>query len=154
MWLLINIILALVVSYIIYNTALSFLGLYIPFKQSILPVFLFAISAFISKVILKASPIVHTIIMVNVCTIISYVFNHTLFILNLSASLLTFIILIFGSLLFICPLLNKFGISFTIIDFNSLDWIIFNIGELFIPTVCLVFNRVKKFSFINKIIIK
>lgn len=152
MWLLINVILALIASYIIYNTALSFLGLYIPFKQTIFPILLFAILLFISKIIFKAPPIVHTIILVNICTIITYLFNRISFILNLCASLLTINIIIIGSLLIVCPLLNKLEVSLTNINFNTLDWIILNIGELSIPMIFLIVNRTNKFSLINQII--
>ncbi len=151
MWLLINIILTLIASYIIYNTALSFLGLYIPFKRTVFPILLFSMLLFISKIVFKASPIVHTIILVNICAIITCLFNRIGFILSLCASLITIIIII-GSLLIVCPLLNNFGVNLTTISFNNLDWIILNIGELFIPLLFLMVNRMNKFSLINQII--
>ena len=152
MWLLINIILTLIASYIIYNTALSFLGLYIPFKRTAFPILLFAILLFLSKMVFMAPPIVHTIILVNICSIITYLFNRIGFILNLCASLITIIIIIIGSLLIVCPLLNKFGVNLTTINFNTLDWIILNIGELSIPLIFLIVNRMNQFSLINQII--
>ncbi len=154
MWLLINLILILIVCYIIYNTSLSFLGLYMPFKQTVLPILFFASIAFISKVILKATPIVHTLLMVSTCTIITYILSRKIFILNLCASLLTFIIMILGSLLVVFPLFNVFGFNLTIKNYYTINWIILNIGELSIPMVILILNRMNKFSLINKIISK
>lgn len=152
MWLLINFILALFVCYIIYNTALSFLGMYEPFKHTILPIILFGIIAYLSKIIMKTPPIVHTINMVSACVIIIYVFKRVRLILCLCASLLTFIIIILGSLFFACPLLNQFKINISTISFNNFEWIIFNIGEIFLPMVLLIINRIKKLSLIHQLI--
>lgn len=154
MWLLINMILALFASYIIYNTALSFLGLYIPFKKTILPVLLFTVLIYASKILFNAPPVVHTIMLVTICTIIIYLFNSTSLLLNLCASLFTVIILTIGNLLIACTLMDKLGGSLTIINYNTLDWVILNIGELSIPIIVLIINRTNKFSFINQIITK
>lgn len=154
MWLLINMILALFASYIIYNTALSFLGLYIPFKKTILPVLLFTVLVYTSKILFNAPPVVHTIMLVTICTMIIYLFNSTSLLLNLCASLFTVIILTIGNLLIACTLMDKLGESLTIINYNTLDWVILNIGELSIPMIVLIINRTNKFSFINQIITK
>jgi hypothetical protein len=154
LWLMINMILAVTTSYIIYNTALSFLGLYMPFKRTVFPILLFTVLLYISKVVFKAPPIVHTIIMVNICVLIIYLFNRVNFILNLCASLSIVIIIIIGNLLIVCPILNKLGISLANINFNTLDWIILNIGELSIPTIFLIVSRTNKLSLIKQILNK
>ena len=152
LWLLVNIILTLLASYIIYNTTLSFLGLYIPFLKSSFPIFLFALPIYISKFIFEAPPVMHTIMLVCICTILIYIFNNFSFIISLSVSLLTLIIIIIGSILIVCPLLVKFGFNLSIVNFKTINWVVLNIAELVAPTFVMILNKSKKFSIINQIV--
>lgn len=148
MYLFINIILSLYAGFIIYNLSLAFLNIYNPIKQSILSVFSFAFLIFISKYVLLTPPIIHTVVLVILCTIFISLFHRVNIIISLISSLLTIIIIMLGSLLIICPLLNKFGFEITN-SFKSLDWLFLNIGELSIPTFILVITKVKKIPLIT-----
>lgn len=148
---LINIILSIYVCFVIYNLALSFIGVYKPIKKSISPMLLFAFFLFISKIIFNAPPLIHTVVVVIVCTVIVCIFNRMNIIISLISSLLVMIIIILGNLLLICPLLKSFGVNL-VNETNSIDWVIFTIGELFIPTIILIINKIKKKSLLSLIV--
>jgi len=146
LWLIINIILCLSASYIIYNTTLSFLGVYLTLKQLILPVAILGSILFLSKFIFKSNAIVHTVLIVILCSILVYLFNHVNFLISIISSLVTTIIITFGSLLFVCPFYQIIGLNLNNIDFKTIDWVILNIGELFIPLLVLIINKTFNFS--------
>lgn len=154
MWLGINIIIYFIAGYLIYNTALSFIGFHAPFKKNLLPISLLSTLMFISKIIIMTPPIIHTISLVCGCALLINLFTGNGFLQSLFLSLLTLIIIISGCLLFIYPILSKFGINISKIDYEGVNWIILNLGELSIPMLVLFINRLNKQTIINKIITK
>lgn len=149
-----NIFLAIYAGNIIYSLSLSFLGINYSIKQLFAPVLFFSLLIFISKFFLSLPPITHTVIIVILCTFFIYFFNnHIGFTLSMISSLLTMVIIVLGSLIIICPLLNKIGFEINN-DYESIDWIALNIGELSIPTIFLIINKVKKLSLIKLILSK
>ena len=151
MSLIFNITLSLYVGFIVYNLALSFLGIYIPIKQSIFPVFFFTFFIFLSKIVFYAPPIIHTIVLVFFCTLLISLFNKIDIIMSLLSSLLVMMIIILMSLLLVCPLIVKLGFKLTS-NFDSIDWLVLNLGELFSPSIIMVINRIKRTSLIKLII--
>lgn len=145
MWVLINIILSLITSFIIYNLVLSFCGVFLKLRKSFLPVLIFSIIIFISKYLLHNTSVVHTILLVLLCTLLIKIFNRIDFILCMIGTLLTFIIMIIMSTIIVCPLILKIGFTF---NMNSLEWVMLNFVELFTPFIALFIFRKKKRSII------
>ena len=110
--------------FISYQLALAFIGVFLPVKRVLLPVLLFSVIAYISKIILSTSATVHTIVVVLTCAGILYLLNKVNITLSLIGSLLAFTALTFGSMLLACPLFIKLGYIIPI-KFNGLNWLFY-----------------------------
>lgn len=143
-----KIILCLIVLTINYQLAITYLGMDIRFRNTILPSLLLATIAFVSKEFFNTSPVFHTIIIVFTCSIFLHIFNKIKIILSFIGSLLSFITLTMGSLLLACPFLAHIGIKISN-ETNSMNWIYLNIAELVIPLLILIILKIKKISIIK-----
>lgn len=72
--------------------------------------------------------------------------------MSLISSLLMIIIEMIGGLLLVYPLLDMFGIELVIDNYESINWFCLNIGELFIPSIILIINKIKRTSLIKQIL--
>lgn len=105
-----------------------------------------------SKLVFHAPPIIHTIVLVFFCTLFISLFNKVDIILSLLSSLIVMILIIHISLLLVCPLIVKFGFKIAN-NYDSIDWLLLNVGELFIPSIIMIVNRIKRTS-LMKLIVK
>jgi hypothetical protein len=130
---------------ICYLLALSFIGISQPFKKLIIPILLFSIIGYISKIYFNASASTHTVVVVLTCTGLLYLYSKINIILSIIGSLLSFTTLTFGSLLLACPFFNKLGYSIPL-KFNGLKWLSLALLELIVPLIVLVLIKKNKFS--------
>ena len=143
-----NVILSLLILTVNYQLALSYIGVIIHYKKTIIPSLLLSAIAYTSKIVFCAPPMLHTIIIVIACTLIIHYLNNIKFIFSLVGSLLSFITLTLGSLLLACPLLIRIGIRIPN-ETNSISWIYLNLAEVITPTIVLIVLRLKKLSIVK-----
>ncbi|HBF36181.1 MAG TPA: hypothetical protein DDW50_02545 [Firmicutes bacterium] len=134
--------------FICYQLALTFISLSPPLKQSLLPVLISAVIAYISKIYLSAPAPVHTVVVVILCAGMLRLFNPISFLLSLIGSLLTVITLTLGSMILACPVFAKLGYTIPA-KFAESPWLLLNLLELIIPILVLIILKVSKFSLIK-----
>lgn len=148
LWFIINFILSFIGAFITYNLALSFCGFFLKLRETLIPVSLFSVLIFMSKILLNSTATLHTILLVISCTLIIKVFNRIDFVLSMIGALLTFILIIVTNLIFIYPLSRETQIVF-VCDMQNFKWVLFNLGELLAPLIALLVLRIKRRSIIN-----
>lgn len=147
-WVIANFILSSCASFIVYNLTLSFCGVFLNFKKTLLPVLIFSTLIFTSKFLFHSTAPVHTILIVIICTVFVRIFNPVNLTLSLISVLLTLILLVFASTAIIFPLLENIGLNLAL-DMQSLDWVVLNLGELLTPSILLLIFRAKKRTIIS-----
>lgn len=130
---------------ITYQLALTYIGVFAQFKNILIPSFLLAIIAYISKIILLAPPIIHTIVIMVACAILLHIFNKINLVFSMIGSLLSIITFVAGSLLVACPFVIKIGLKIPN-ETTGLQWILLNLAEYFVPTIVLIILKVGKIS--------
>jgi hypothetical protein len=141
----VNCLLGYLTLFICYQLALAFIGVRLPVNQVILPVLIFSVIAFISKICLNSSASVHTVVVVIVCTALLYLINKIHILFSFIGSLLSFITLTLGSMLLACPIFVKLGYVIPL-KYSGLTWLYLSMLELVIPTIILVLMKISKFS--------
>lgn len=144
----IDFLVSLLVLTIIYHLALTYINIELSRKNNMFPSFLLSIVAFVSKEFFHIAPIMHTIIIVLTCTLLLFLFSKVNILISLIGSLLSFITLMVGSLLLICPFLIKIGLQITK-ETKNLQWILLNLAEVSIPLLVLVILKIKKISLLR-----
>ena len=137
-----------IIFFICYQLALSFIGVSLPVKRILLPILIFSVIAYISKISLNTSASVHTIVVVITCTGLLYLMNKISIILSFIGSLLSFTTLTIGSMLFACPLFIKLGYTIPL-KYSGFAWILLNLLELVVPTLVLIIFKKANFSFMK-----
>lgn len=130
---------------IIYQLSLAYIGVSIKLKNTIIPCLLFAVVAYISKIIFNAPPILHTIVIMFACAIILHTINKIDLLLSVIGSLLSVTTLVLGSLLIGCPLIIKIGFEIPN-ETTGIQWVLLNLIEFFIPTLVLIILKITKVS--------
>ena len=143
---LLNLVLFLIGISLCYYLALAFVGISKSFKESLLPILVFSTIAYLSKVVLHATPTIHTLVLVSICTLMLYAFHKVNIILSLVGSLLTFMTVTFGSLLISFPLLLKLGITLPPSNTNGLAWICLNIADWLVLLLAIFTVKISRFS--------
>jgi hypothetical protein len=146
----VNVLLGLL-SFIPYHLALAFIGATVKFKSTIIPGLIFSYLVVFSRVIYNVPQIIHTVIIMLVCAILLHMFHKIDFLLSIIGSILSYITIILGSLLIVCPLLILMGLQVPK-ETTGLTWILLNLSELFIPSVVLIVLKVEKITPIKYII--
>jgi hypothetical protein len=131
--------------FISYHLCLAFIDLAPPLKQTLLPVFVASVIAYISKICLSASAPVHTVVVVIICAGVLRLFNPICLLLSLIGSLATVITLTLGSMILACPIFVKLGYAIPL-KLNGCSWMLLNLLELVIPTLVLIILKASKFS--------
>lgn len=129
----------------VYYLALTYIGVYPSYKQTILPILTYAILSYISKVVFQSSAATHTVLLVIFGAILLIFFNRVGIMLSLIGILSSMVTTMAWSLMILCPLWLKLGID---IPFKTegLRWIFFNVLEVSVPFIVLVVLRKKKLS--------
>lgn len=134
-----------------YQLALAFIGASYNFKDTIIPSLILAIAAYFSKIVFAAPPIIHTTILVIITVVLIHYLNKISLILSAVGSLLSFITLVVGSLLLVCPCLLKMGLEIPL-ETSGFQWIILNLAEFFVPLLTLLIFKIFKITPIYKLI--
>jgi hypothetical protein len=147
---LITILMFYITFFICYQLALTFIGVSLPVKQILLPVLIFSIIGYISKISLGASASIQTVVVAITCAGLLYLLNKINFLFSLIGSLLGIITLTLGSMIVACPLFVKLGYAIPL-KFNGLEWLFLALLELVIPVLVLVVLKTSKFSLMKYI---
>lgn len=130
----------------VYYVAMAYIGIMPPFKKNILPILLYSVISYVSKVTFNATPPVHTAVLVISGALLLWIFNKSGFILSSIGALSSLITTTIWGLLILIPIWSKLGYSIPEKP-EGWSWIIFNFLEVLVPFLVLVFLRVKKISF-------
>jgi len=119
-------------------------------KETLIPTVLFSMIAFTSKIIFNAPSVIQTLVLVLICTVLIWAFNKVNLLLSVIGSLLSFITLVLGSLLLVCPLFNNLGIQIPK-ETDGANWIFLNLAEYIVPLLVLFFLNLKKLPMVKVI---
>ncbi len=150
-WMLLNFLIAYITFFIFYQLASAFIDLSPSLKQTLLPVLIASVGAYISKICLGASAPVHTAVVVVICAGVLRLFYPIGFVLSLIGSLLTIITVTLGSMILACPVFLKLGFTIPskLSEYSWESWILLNLLELFLPTLVLLILKTSKFSLLK-----
>jgi len=134
--------------FIMYQLALTFIGVSVPTKMIWLSVLFASVTGYISKIYLEASAPIQTILVMVTCTGMLHWLHHIPLILSLIGSLLSVITLTMGSMLLACPLLFRLGYAFPL-EKSGNEWLWLTLLELIIPMLVLVVLKISKSNLIK-----